>query len=61
MLKRDRALRLAARAGHLASIGIVFASGWFAMRTDDWKKIVLLTLLAGGAGLLALKFRNLGP
>ena len=58
---RQRLLRLATRAGYLASVAIVFASGWFAMRSNDTKTFVLLTILAGGAGLLAMKFRQLGP
>lgn len=57
---RERLLRIAARAGHVASIGVVFASGWFAMRSTDWKTILLLTVLAGGAGVMAVKFRQLG-
>ncbi len=48
--------RAAARAGQLASVAMVFAAGWFAMRTDDWKRIVLLTALAAVAGLLATEF-----
>ncbi len=48
--------RLSARLGLLVSVIIVFGSGWFAMRTDDWKKIVALTALAAVAGVVASQF-----
>ena len=53
---RDRLGRLTARVGLFASVLIVFASGWFAMRTDDWRKIVALTALAAVAGVVASQF-----
>ncbi len=46
----------AARAGHLASVAVVFACGWFAMRSDDWRRIALFTALAAVAGLVAAGF-----
>jgi hypothetical protein len=53
---RERLARLSARIGLLASVLVVFASGWFAMRTDDWRKIVALTALAAVAGVVASQF-----
>ncbi len=47
---------LAARVGFFASLLVVFLCGWFAMRTDDWKRIVALTLLALVAGFVATQF-----
>jgi hypothetical protein len=48
--------RLPARIGFFASVALVFACGWFAMRSDDWKQIVILTVLAGVAGVVASIF-----
>jgi hypothetical protein len=53
---RERLARLSARIGLLASALVVFASGWFAMRTDDWRRILALTALAAAAGLVASRF-----
>jgi hypothetical protein len=47
---------LPARIGFFASVALVFACGWFAMRSSDWKQIVLLTLLAAVAGIVASRF-----
>ena len=53
---RVRLSRAAARLGLFASVFIVFVCGWFAMRTDDWKRILLLTALAALAGVVASAF-----
>jgi hypothetical protein len=53
---RGRLSRLAAKFGLFASILVVFTCGWLAMRTDDWKRIVLLTALALVAGVVASAF-----
>ena len=53
---RRRIGHLSARIGLLASVLVVFAAGWFAMRTDDWKWIVALTALAAVAGVVASQF-----
>ena len=45
-----------ARFGMYASAFGVFACGWLAMRTDDWRQIVGLTALAGVAGIAASAF-----
>ncbi len=55
---RDRFGQTAARVGLVASVLVVFASGWFAMRTDDWKQIVALTALALAAGVVASQFKR---
>jgi len=51
---------LASRLGFFASLLVVFLCGWFAMRTDDWKRIVMLTVLALVAGLVASQFSRRG-
>lgn len=48
--------RVAAKAGFVLSAFAVFACGWLAMRTSDWRKIVLYSLLALGAAVLANAF-----
>jgi hypothetical protein len=54
--RRQRFGRITARIGLYASALLVFAAGWFAMRTDDWKRIVALTALAAVAGIAASQF-----
>ena len=53
---RKRLVRLAARAGVVASALAVFAAGWVAVRSTDWREVVAVTVLAGIAGLLAQAF-----
>jgi hypothetical protein len=48
--------RLLARIGMYVSAFGVFACGWAAMKTDDWRLIIGLTALAGVAGLAASAF-----
>jgi hypothetical protein len=48
--------RALARFGMYASAFGVFACGWLAMKTDDWRLIVGLTVLAGFSGLAASAF-----
>jgi hypothetical protein len=55
---RGRVGRVPAQVGFFASVFAVFACGWFAMRTSDWKRILLLTALALVAGALATAFRR---
>jgi len=45
-----------ARLGLAASAFLVFVCGWFAMKSEDWRVTVGLTLLAGVAGLVASTF-----
>jgi hypothetical protein len=48
--------RLLPRIGMYTSAFGVFACGWLAMKTDDWRLIVGLTALAGVAGIAASAF-----
>jgi NADH:ubiquinone oxidoreductase subunit 4 (subunit M) len=45
-----------ARVGTVLSALAVFACGWLAMRTDDWRLIVAYSALALVAALLAQAF-----
>ena len=56
---RDRLVRIAARAGYVASAFAVFVCGWFAMRGLEWKRTVLLTVLALGAAWMATTFSRM--
>jgi hypothetical protein len=42
-----------AKAGVALSAFGIFACGWLAMRTDDWRQVVLFSVLALGAGAAA--------
>jgi hypothetical protein len=44
------------RLGMYACAFGVFTCGWLAMKTEDWRMILGLTLLAGVAGLAAQAF-----
>ena len=48
--------RTLAKAGVVAAAFGVFTCGWLAMRTDDWKEMLLFSALALGAGYLASAF-----
>ena len=48
--------RTLARFGMYASAFGVFACGWLAMKTDDWRVIVGLTVMAAVAGIAASAF-----
>jgi predicted Kef-type K+ transport protein len=48
--------RILQRIGMYASAFGVFACGWMAMKTDDWRIIVALTALAAVAGVAASAF-----
>lgn len=45
-----------ARLGTGVAAFLVFLCGWFAMKSDDWRVIVGLTLLAGVSGVVASGF-----
>jgi hypothetical protein len=47
---------VAARAGFVGSALAVFTCGWLAMRTDDWRRMVVFAALALAAGALASAF-----
>jgi len=51
---------LASRAGFVASAFAVFLCGWFAMQTDDWRRMVLFSVLALVAAALASRFSRRG-
>lgn len=48
--------RKAAQVGLFACALLVFLSGYYAMRTDDWRKIVGFTAIALVAGIVASAF-----
>jgi hypothetical protein len=48
--------RTMAKLGVLLSAFAIFTCGWLAMRTDDWRQVVLFSLLALGAGAAASAF-----
>jgi hypothetical protein len=48
--------RAAAKAGFVLSAFAVFACGWLATRSSDWKTAVLYSALAIGAAALASAF-----
>jgi hypothetical protein len=54
--ERSPAARLAAQIGMYGSALGVFTCGWLAMKSDDWRMIVGLTVLAGAAGVAAQAF-----
>jgi len=45
-----------AKAGVALSAFAIFTCGWLAMRTDDWRQVVLFSVLALGAGASASAF-----
>lgn len=48
--------RTLAKAGVVLSAFAIFTCGWLAMRTDDWRQMLLFSALALGAGALAQAF-----
>jgi hypothetical protein len=40
----------------VASALVVFSSGYAAMMSDDWRKVTIVTLIGGVAGLVAAWF-----
>jgi hypothetical protein len=51
--RRERIGRIAARLGVAVAAFTVFTSGWIAMRSDDWRIIATVSLLALVAGVIA--------
>jgi hypothetical protein len=49
----DRSRRIAAKAGVAVSAFTVFTAGWIAMRSDDWRTIAIVSVLALVAGVIA--------
>ena len=48
--------RTLAKLGVALSAFGIFTCGWLAMSTDDWRRIVLYSLLALGAGAAAWRW-----
>ena len=53
---RERLRAGSARAGTLAGAFAVFLCGWLAMRSSDWREILLFSALALVAGGVASAF-----
>jgi hypothetical protein len=51
--RRDRIRRIASRIGVGVSAFTVFTAGWIAMKSDDWRTITAVSLLALLAALIA--------
>ena len=51
--RRDRIRRIASRAGVGVSAFAVFTAGWIAMKSDDWRTITIVSVLALLAGVIA--------
>ncbi|MCX5730779.1 MAG: hypothetical protein NTY18_05385 [Deltaproteobacteria bacterium] len=51
--RRDRIRRMASRIGVVVSAFTVFTAGWIAMKSDDWRTITAVSVLALLAGLIA--------
>ena len=49
----DRFRRMASRIGVVVSAFTVFTAGWIAMKSDDWRTITAVSVLALLAGLIA--------
>jgi hypothetical protein len=52
--------RAAAQAAFVASAFAVFICGWLAMRTSDWRQMVLWSALAIVAAVIATAVRRRG-
>jgi hypothetical protein len=51
--RREKIRRIAAKVGVGVSAFCVFTAGWVAMKSDDWTTIVVVSILALVAGLVA--------
>jgi len=51
--RRDRIRRTASRIGVGVAAFTVFTSGWIAMKSDDWRTITVVSILALVAGVIA--------
>ena len=52
---KDKVRRIASKIGVGVSAFCVFTAGWVAMKSDDWKTIVVVSVLALVAGVVASK------
>lgn len=48
--------RTVAKLGVAVSALAIFTCGWLAMRTEDWRQVVLFSVMALGAGAVASAF-----
>jgi hypothetical protein len=51
--RREKIRRIASKVGVGVSAFCVFTAGWVAMKSDDWTTIVVVSILALVAGLVA--------
>jgi hypothetical protein len=51
--RREKIRRIASKVGVGVSAFCVFTAGWVAMKSDDWTTIVVVSILALVAGLIA--------
>lgn len=51
--RREKIRRIASKVGVGVSAFCVFTAGWVAMKSDDWTTIVVVSVLALVAGLVA--------
>lgn len=52
---KEKVRRIASKIGVGVSAFCVFTAGWVAMKSDDWKTIVVVSVLALVAGVVASK------
>jgi hypothetical protein len=50
--QRDRIRRVGSRLGVAMSALTVFIAGWIAVKNDDWRKVTIVAILAGVAGVI---------
>jgi predicted transcriptional regulator len=51
--RRERIRNVATRVGIVASAFTVFTAGWIAMKSNDWRTVTVVTILALAAGVIA--------
>jgi hypothetical protein len=57
---RERVRRIASKVGVGLSAFCVFTAGWIAMKSDDWRIVTVVSLLALAAGLVASRLSARG-
>ena len=56
--RREKIRRIASKVGVGLSAFCVFTAGWIAMKSDDWKTIGVVSVLALVAGLVASRLSS---
>ena len=51
--RRERLRNVATRVGIAVSAFTVFTAGWIAVKSDDWRTVTVVTILALVAGVIA--------